>query len=416
MMKRRQVNRRQVLRAIGTAAAAGMVQGRARAVYGYPANEAIRVGCIGTGGRCRVLMKSLKAVPGVKLTAICDVWESPLNQAKPLAEADAPATKDYRAVLDRKDIDAVLVGTPDHWHVPITVDACAAGKDVYVEKPLTHSLAEGRAVIDAQNKHKRIVQVGTQQRSMPHLIKAKEIVAAGTLGKIHKAHLTWNRNSGSRMARTPLNIDPKTVDWKAFLGSAREQPFDEYRLTHWRWFWDFGGGLLTDLMVHWLDTVNWMCELEHPAEATAIGDHYQAKDLFETPDTIQALLRYPGRELQVYFEGTFSNARNGAMVELMGTEATLYFDRGRFELHPEKGRKVQAQEMILGEGPRGADFYNKPDAELLHLTDWVECMRNRQKPRVPAEAGVAAADGAHLANLAYRSGTVAQWRETVVPR
>ena len=173
------MNRRQVLGVIGATAVAGVVQSRPRAVYGYPANEAIRVGCIGTGGRCRVLMKSLKLVPGVKMTAVCDVWDSPLDQGKALAEPDAFATKDYREVLDRKEIDAVLVGTPDHWHVPITVDACTAGKDVYVEKPLTHSLAEGRTVIEAQDKNKRVVQVGMQQRSMPHLIKAREMVKAG---------------------------------------------------------------------------------------------------------------------------------------------------------------------------------------------------------------------------------------------
>jgi predicted dehydrogenase len=245
---------------------------------------------------------------------------------------------------------------------------------------------------------------------MTHLIKAREIVKAGTLGEIHKAHLTWNRNAG-KMSRTPLGVDPKTVDWTAFLGSARQQPFDEYHFCHWRWFWDFRGGILTDLMVHWLDVVHWMCEVDHPAEATTVGDHFVAQGVWEAPDTIQTFLHYPDRGLQVYFEGTFANARNGAMVELMGTEATLYFDRGRFEVHPEKGRKIQPQEMILGDGPRGADFYNKPEAELLHLTNWIECVRSRQKPCAPAEAGVNAAAGAHLGNLAFKSGQVARWKD-----
>jgi len=410
------MNRRQVLGVIGATAAAGLVQHRsARRAYGYPANEAIRIGCIGTGGRCRVLMKTLQQIPNVRMTAICDVWDAALNQAKPLADASALATKDYRALLDRKDVDAVLIGSPDHWHVPMTVAACSAGKDVYVEKPLTHSLAEGPAVIDAQNKHQRIVQVGMQQRSMTHLIKARELVKAGTLGHVLKAHLTWNRNAG-KIARTPLGVDPKTVDWKAFLGSAKDQPFDEYRLCNWRWFWDFGGGILTDLMVHWLDVVHWMCEVDHPAEAATVGDHFVAKDVWEAPDTIQTLLHYPDRQLQVYFEGTFANARNGAMVELMGTEATLYFDRGRFELYPEKGRKVQPQEMILGDGPRGADFYNKPEAELLHLTNWIESVRSRKRPCAPAEAGVSAAAGAHLGNLAFRTGQVAHWKDAAGKR
>ncbi|HSW46859.1 MAG TPA: Gfo/Idh/MocA family oxidoreductase [Phycisphaerae bacterium] len=403
------MNRREVLGLMGTTAAAGLLLGRSNVASGYPVNETIRIGCIGTGGRCRMLMNTLKKMTGVRVTAICDVWDSALNTAKPLADADALATGDYRAVLDRKDIDAVLIGSPDHWHVPMTVAACEAGKDVYVEKPLTHGLAEGQEVIDAQNRNKRIVQVGMQQRSMPHIIEARKIVQAGTLGRIHKAHLTWNRNAG-KMARAPMGVDPKTVDWKAFLGSARDQPFDEYRFRHWRWFWDFGGGILTDLMVHWLDVVHWICEVDHPAEAVTIGDHFAARDLWETPDTIQTLLHYPDRALEVYFEGTFVNARNGAMVELMGTEATLYFDRGRFELHPERGRDIQPREMILGDGPRGADFYAKPDADLLHLSNWVECMRSRKPPCAPAEAGVSAASGAHLGNQAYRSGQTARWK------
>ncbi len=213
---------------------------------------------------------------------------------------------------------------------------------MYVEKPLTHDLAEGQAVIDAQNKHKRVVQVGTQQRSMPQFQKAEEIVRSGQLGKIHKVHLTWNRNT-PRGTKGKLNIDPKTVDWKRFLGNARSQPFDEYRFRNWRWFWDFGGGIFTDLMVHFIDVAHWFLDLDHPQVAASIGDHFMAKDLWETPDTVQTLLRYPDKELQVYFEGTFVNARNAAMIEFMGSDATLYLDRGRYEIHPERNKPHQGQ-------------------------------------------------------------------------
>jgi len=221
-------------------------------------------------------------------------------------------------------------------------------------------------------------------------------------------HLTWNRNT-ARAQKTDLGIDPKTVDWKGFLGSVKDQPFDAYRFRHWRWFWDFGGGLLTDLMVHWIDVVHWFCDLDHPAEATTIGDHFMSKGVWETPDTVQTLIRYPEHELQVYFEGTFVNARNHAMIEMMGTDATLYIDRGRYELYPERG-KGEREEMILGDEPKGADFYAKPDAELLHLTNWVECIRSRHQPNAPAESGVSAVTGAHLGNRAYRSGQVALWK------
>jgi predicted dehydrogenase len=249
---------------------------------------------------------------------------------------------------------------------------------------------------------------------MPHLQKAFEIVKSGQLGEIHKVHLTWNRNA-ERSARPNLNIDPKTVDWKAFLGTAREQPFDEYRFRQWRWFWDFGGGIFTDLMVHWIDVVHWYLGLDHPAVAASIGDHYQAAGLWETPDTVQTLMKYPEQGVQAYFEGTFVNARNASMCEFMGSEATLYIDRGRYEIHPERRSKLKASELVLGDGPRGADFYAQPDGELLHLANWIECIRTRKKPACPAEAGVSAAAAAHLANTSLRSGQIASWEAISKP-
>jgi predicted dehydrogenase len=402
------LSRRELLESLGIAAAGAVTAGYSATAKGFAANETINVACIGTGGRCRKLMQSLGTIPGVKIAAVCDIWDFHLEEGKKLAQARAFATKDYRAILERKDIDAVLIGTPDHWHVPITVDACAAGKDVYVEKPLTHELAEGARVIEAQNRSGRIVQVGTQQRSMPHLLKGYEIIKSGQLGEIHKVHLTWNRNA-PRSARPNLNIDPKTVDWKQFLGTAKSQPFDEYRFRQWRWFWDFGGGIFTDLMVHWIDVVHWFLDLDHPQTAASIGDHFQAKDLWETPDTVQTVMKYSKQDVQAYFEGTFVNARNGAMCEFMGSEGTLYIDRGRYEVHPERRSKLKASELVLGSGPRGADFYDQPDGELLHLTNWIECIRSRKAPRCPVEAGVSAASAAHLANLSLRSGKVAEW-------
>ncbi|HEY3789679.1 MAG TPA: Gfo/Idh/MocA family oxidoreductase [Urbifossiella sp.] len=401
------VDRRDFL-AAGTAA---LLSGAAvESARGFAANDTLRVGCIGTGGRCRTLMKSLVEVPNVKITAVCDVWDANLAEGKKLADQDAFATKQFEELLARKDVDAVLIGSPDHWHVPLTVAACAAGKDVYVEKPLTHDLSEGRTVIDAQNSNKRIVQVGTQQRSMTHIAKAYELHKKGTIGKVHKVHCTWNRNA-ARAQRYKEGIDPKTVDWKRFLGAAREQPFDPYRFRQWRWFWDFGGGLFTDLMVHWIDVIHWFLDLDHPQTAASVGDYYSAKDVWETPDTVQTLLRYPDQEVQVYFEGTFSSNRNGSMVEFMGSEGTLYIDRGRYEVIPDRDKKLAASSLVLGSDPRrGLDFYDKPNGELLHLSNWVESVRSRKKPNCPAEAGVSSASAAHLANQAIRTGQVAVWK------
>jgi predicted dehydrogenase len=388
--------------------AASLSAGITTTSQGSSANETINVACIGTGGRCRKLMESLVKVPGVRIAAVCDVWDVHLAMAKQLADPRAITSKSYREILDRKDIDAVLIASPDHWHVPMTVDACVAGKDVYVEKPLTHDLSEGNSVIEAQNRYRRIVQVGMQQRSMPHLQKARELIQAGHLGEIHKVHLTWNRNQPRHKANQ-VDVDPATVNWSEFLGNARKQEFDPYRFRNWRWFWDFGGGILTDLMVHWMDVANWFCELDKPASAATIGDHFITAGLWETPDTVQTLIRFPDRKIQVHFEGTFVNARSASMIEVMGRDATLYADRGGMTVTPERNSKTPPNELILGEGPRGADFYARPDGELLHLTNWIECIRNRMQPTAPAEVGVQAVYAAHLGNQAYRTGQVAKW-------
>lgn len=386
-----------------TSAAATLAAG----VKPMGAGERINVACIGTGGRCRHLMPSLAKVPGVRITALCDVYEPNLELAQKLTDGKAFTTRNYHEILKRKDVHAVLIGSPDHWHVPMTVDAMAAGKDVYVEKPLTHTLAEGRTILDAAAKHKRVVQVGTQQRSMPHIIAARDLVRKGRLGEIHKVRLTWNRNS-DRVRRGPQGIDAKRLDWTAFLGNAPKQDFDEYRYRNWRWFWDFGGGIFTDLMVHWIDVAHWILELDHPSKAVSIGEFYTARDVWQTPDTVQTLLTY-GDRVQAHFEGTFCNARNGAMIEFMGTEGSLYIDRGRFELVPEARSKGKPEEMILGTGPRGRDFYDRPDGELLHLTDWIDAIRNNRQPSAPIAAGVSAAAAAHLANQALRGTGVALW-------
>jgi predicted dehydrogenase len=402
-------SRREMLKTI-----AGVTGGFAATRLGYAANETIEVGIIGSGGRAQSLMRALAKIPGARMAGVCDVWDKHLADGKGLADPAAFTTKDYRQLLERKDIDAVLIGAPNHQHVPIMRAACEAGKDVYVEKPLTHRLEEGKAALEAQNHYKRIVQVGMQQRSMPQFQKGYEIVTSGQLGPIRKVHLTWNRNAARGSVQYEIN--PSSVDWKSWLGDARQQPFDPYRFREWRWFWDFGGGVLADLMVHYIDVVHWYLNVDHPVQAVTIGDKF-TESVWETPDTAQTLLHYPGS--QVYFESTFMNARNGAMLEFMGTDATLYLDRGRLEVIPERKRDsrnrnpllptVPAMELVLGTGPKGADFYDQPDGELLHLSNWLECIRTRKKPITPVEAGISAASAAHLGNIALRGDKVARW-------
>lgn len=408
-MEQTKTDRREFLKTIEQLGVGAMILGVGlESARGYAANDTINIGCIGTGGRCRHLMSSLKGLPNVRLAAVCDIYDGHIAEGLKLSDAEAYTTKNYHELLARSDIDAVLIGSPDHWHVPMTIDAVKAGKDVYVEKPLTHDFSEGQAVIDAVANSKQIVQVGMQQRSMPQMQKAREMFQAGRFGDVHKVHLTWNRNTAARMQRRTYDIDSKQVDWKEFLGNAPDQPYDEYVFRNWRWFWDFGGGILTDLMVHYIDVAQWFFESDTPMAATAFGNNYASEGVWQTPDTVHCLLDYPDKQFQVYFEGTFSNARNRAMLEFMGSEATLYMDRGRYEIHPENNKSSYEEWAPGKEKRRGLDFYVEPNGEVLHLTNWLECIRSRKTPACTVEDGVRAAAAAHLGNRALRTNQVAR--------
>ncbi|MFH5805001.1 Gfo/Idh/MocA family protein [Alienimonas sp. DA493] len=367
-------------------------------------NETIDVGVVGPGGRGRWLMDRLRNVPGVRIVAVCDVWDEARAAGLKLADPRAAAFADLRKMLAETKLDAALVATPDHQHVPCSVACCEAGLDVYCEKPLTHTAAEGDRMIRAVRDNKRILQVGTQHRSMPHLAEARKLLQEGAAGEIYKVRMTWNRNNPGR-GRAP-QVDPSTVDWDLFLGDAPDQPFDSQRMRNWRWYWDFGGGIFTDLMVHWADTARWFLQPGEVSRAVSVGDHFTTAGLWETPDTVQTLLSFPASEdgapgPQMHFEGTFANHRDRACTEFMGSKATLYVDRGRYELIPQHRSGVEPKERL--EAPdklRGLDFYDAVDGAKYHLENWVNCIRSREEPTCPVEEGVASADMAHAANAA----------------
>ncbi|QNN25028.1 Gfo/Idh/MocA family oxidoreductase [Planctomycetales bacterium ZRK34] len=372
----------------------------------FAANDTIGIGVIGTGGRARKrLMPGVLSLPGARIVGVCDVFDDHLEAGKFVAsgrkKTDMFATRHHEELLARKDVDAVVIATPDHWHVPMTVFACEAGKDVYVEKPAAHKLGEGPAMIDAQNKHKRIVQVGAQQRSMPHLQAAKKIVQAGTLGHVHRIRMTWNHN-WAHAKKPKLRIDQAKVDWKRFLGNAPEQAFDPFRMRWWRFIWDFGNGLVSDLGVHWLDTVQWMMDLEQPTRVTMQAGTHREGTGWETPDTLMAIWEFGPTKRMMTFESLTTSNSGAAGVELVGEKATLYFDRGRYELIPQPYSDVKPDQQIIGKGDRGADFYSDTEAHALHLAQWLDCVRTRQAPIEPAESGIAAAELAIRANMAFR--------------
>jgi len=374
--------------ALATAASYGRISG---------ANDRIRVGAIGTGGRCQYLMQVLNQVGGNEIVAVCDVYEPRRQEARQKFAPGASETGDHRAVLERPDIDAVVIGTPDHWHVPITIDACKAGKDVYCEKPVTHALAESEPLIAAVRENKRVVQTGTQQRSWAHYMQAKQLIDDGALGQVTFIRTYWYQNH--LHAAQGGDFDTSKLDWKRFLGSASPRPFDADQYANWRWYWDFGGGAMTDLFIHWVDVAHWITGEDTPDRATATGVTALIKQR-QTPDTMSAALRYPSAVVE--FDSALLGYIEGGGLMIRGTKGAMRLHRNGFE--------------IYGEIPRYSEGWMPPkplesvrsdqDGTVDHVRNFLDCIRSRKDPTASVEIGVAAARAGHVANLALRGNGV----------
>jgi predicted dehydrogenase len=377
--------------AIGTRLAGAGAQG---------ANERIRIGIIGTGGRARGLMGLLKRLPGNEMVAVCDVYEPRMLQAAETAGAAAVKVADYRRILDDRNVDAVLIGTPDHWHKTITLDAVAAGKDVYVEKPVSHSIAEGAEMVKAIEASKQIVQTGMQQRSWDHWILGKQIVDSGRLGQITFVQTYWYQPATAGPS-PPVTMDK--LDWKRWLGPAPDQPFRPERFYQWRHFWDFGGGGTTDLMTHWIDVAQWYMNVDAPISALATGGNYNLK-LWETPDTVNVTLEFPRNFMAAYL-GTFVSKVDDGGLEFRGDKGTLKIDRSRLAFYRDDAANV------AGTNAPEPDIYvrSSGDGTLTHLQNWLDCIRSRKAPNAPIRIGHQAARTSHIANAALRAGHQVRW-------
>src|SRR5580692_4612766 len=310
------LNRRSFLIATGlTALASTRVLG---------ANDTLRIGVIGAGGRMRGLLDAADKSAPHQIVAVSDVYAPHRDTVKERSNGVATTHLDYREVL-AQDLDAVFIASPDHWHVRMAVDALAAGKDVYLEKPVTHTLEEGATLTKAVRSSKQILQCGMQQRSWTHFRDAVEIIQGGTLGRVTQVRTYWWQNYGR--ARDSRPTDTSVLDWKLWLGNAPDQPFSEEKFRRWRWFWNFGGGGMTDLFTHWIDVAHWAMKSDTPREAMMLADKYIFEQ-WDCPDTIQAALRYPGWD--VVYEGMMASSIDDGGLEFRGTEATMKLNRNGF--------------------------------------------------------------------------------------
>ena len=396
------ISRRDFLKdaAIGAGAAAfgGLAPAR---VLG--ANDRIRIAVLGSGERAQYLMSQLNTLPGNEIVAVCDIYPPHRQHALKYAITGAREFSDYRQVLDLKDVDAVVVGAPDHWHKTMVVAAVGAGKDAYCEKPIMHSIPEGEEMVKAVKQSNRVVQCGMQQRSWSHYQLGKQVVDSGRLGKVTFIHTYWYQNYAARHGWTALpKIDTSVLDWKAFLGDAPDQPFTVEKYVHWRFFWDFGGGILTDLFTHWIDVIQWYMGQPAPNTATTTGELYIMP--WQCPDTITSVFEYP-KNFTVTFTGALNDSIDDGGIEFRGTNATLKVDRARLALYPEGERWVSGSNA-----PEPEIFMrSEQDGTADHLANWLDCIRSRKVTNAPIEAGFEAARTSWIGNIALKRGMKTVW-------
>jgi len=400
-------------------------------------NERVNLGFIGFGIRGNILLEAAKETQQANLVEVCDCYQGHLDRAKERTDGKIAINfAQYKKLLDRKDIDAVVVATPDHWHLPIVLDALSAGKDVYIEKPMTHKIEDGPVIIRAAQEHKHIVQVGSQWVSSDQHKKAREIVTSGKLGKITKVTASYNRNSSTGSWNYPIPADLKegtNFNWKEWLGPAPEVAYSPERVFRFRKYWDYSGGIATDLFVHLITSIHFIMGAEVPKSVVATGGILFRNDGREVPDTLDALFDYGN--FCVNMAGTFNSASTaGQGIQFLGTEGSLSvllgagmieqaeYKREGYDYSIDSWPKAM-QEAFLNEGnhraesegtgpkpaPENLAFADKPDATVLHLANFMDCVRSRQPSYETAAIGHQAAAAGHMVNLSYRSGKRMVW-------
>jgi predicted dehydrogenase len=358
------------------------------------ANDTLRVGVIGAGGRMNDLLNAADRAGSYQIVAVSDVYGPRRDAIKERSKGAATTHLDYREVL-QQPIDAVFIASPDHWHVHMATDSIAAGKDVYLEKPVTHTLEEGAALVRAVRSSKQILQCGMQQRSWSHFRDAVDLIQGGSLGRVPQVRTYWWQNYNAwRPGKSP---DTQALDWKQWLGAAPDQPFSDEKFFRWRWFWNFGGGAMTDLFTHWIDVVHWAMKSDQPRVVQMLGDKYVFEQ-WDCPDTVQASLRYPG--FDVVYEGMMASSIDDGGLEFRGTEATLKINRSGFSVFHE-GVGGRENPVVKADSFR--------DGTIDHMQNFFDCIKSRKEPNAPVETGVSAARAGHIANLAYRGSGQATW-------
>ncbi len=413
--------------ALGTASAGIGFPALGRAAQSAPSDKVI-VGVIGTGRQGRGDLRAFRLQPDVEIAAVCDVYQPNLELGVKDSGGKAQTYTDFRQVLDRKDIDAIVVGAPDHWHPLVMIEACKAGKDVYVEKPICHTIDEGILMVEAARKYNRVVQVGTQQRSGIHFQKAVKLVQDGFIGKVSFVR-TWNyaNEYPQGIGHPPDSNPPTDLDWNTWLGPAPKVPFNWNRFgpdpslpARWstfRYFWDYAGGYMTDWGVHLIDIVQWAMQVEGPSVIASMGGKYYIKDNAQTPDTLQVTYEYRNPDFVCVYENRWDNANSmygkGYGIEFHGTDGTLFVDRSGFEVIPEErtlnpdrpSNVTEDREPVIP--PMKMKSVNNSHAD--HVRNLLYCMKSRKRPISDIEIGHRSTSACLLGNVSFRSKERIEW-------
>lgn len=375
-----------------------LMAGGGAAFAGPPPSDRLVVGLIGSGGRGRYLAKTFLRDPAVRVGAVCDVYEPNLEAGLSAAGNQARSYRNYKALLENKDVGIVIVATPEHWHHRMLLDALAAGKDVYVEKPLCHTPEEGAELVEAARRSKSIVQVGMQRRSYDLYLNARDIVKAGTLGRVRMVRSWWLNND----LKPPGRKLEGPLDWEQWQGPARKHPLDPARFFDWRSYSDYSGGMVTDQGAHVYDGINMLMGAGYPRAVTASAGRIHKPNV-DLPECVVVVAEYPEDFLAIFtinYAAMHYIQKNDQLNQLDGDKARLDIGRESFAVYKEGAETVPAASEIS----KGMSI-----ASEAHVANFLECVRTRATPSAPVETGFQAVLVLQMANLSLKHGRRVAW-------
>ncbi len=387
------------------------------------ANDRVRLGFIGVGNRGTSLLRATKEYSDQQIVAVCDIRRDYLENAAQVAATSPSLLGDYRDLIAKSDIDAVVIASPDHWHALMMIDACNAGKDVYVEKPLSLTIHEGRRMVETAKRTKRVVQAGIHRRSSLYCKEAADFVRSGAIGHITVARAARVANEYPHgIGSTPDADPPPDIDWDLYLGPAPAVPYNRNRFSYkFRWFYDYSGGQLTDNGVHFLDLIQWGLGQDAPQSVTAIGGKYAVRDNRQTVDTMEALWQFPGETLVTFSDFGCNaapvNATKRFLAEWRGTKGTVYVYGDGWEVIPERQAAMPAPggSPLPGSQERRAEYLGSYEPAMeakqvagrtdtrFHIRNFLDCVKSRETPNCDVETAHRSTTTANVANIAYKT-------------